>query len=164
MNIQSIKLSSLSNAYESRSLLLFDTKTLAEFWLKSFALPNITINNGNIDYIGHPLVTEGAMLTFGELSADVYMDENFAVYKEQYDWITSMIPGETYTQGKRSGSILILDNSLRNILVNFHFEGLLLVSVGGFSYNNYGSKELFLSLSFKFDRFYPEFLLTYPTL
>jgi len=150
-------ITSFSNAFNSRAKLILTDRPNAEFWLKNVQLPDITLSTESTKHQPYDIKHPGNNITYGDLSLTVFLDENFQVYKELYNWLYLGLPGEDHVDPKSNGMVLIFNNSLKSVIAKFNFAGLFLPSIPSLSYDNYGADPLELSLTLQYDSMTPEF-------
>lgn len=154
------EVSSFSNAFNSKSLLLLDNKPNSEFWLKDVTIPSISLNVIETEHQPYTIKNPGTNITYGDLSVTVFLDEDFQVYKELYNWLYNSLPTEEFNNPKTDATIMIFSNSMTKIITKFRFKGIFLTGLPNLSYDNFGTTPLTMGLTLPYDDFIPEFDLT----
>ena len=156
------EISSFSNAYNSRALLTLDmNKKKLEFWLKSFNIPSISRPFTEVAYNPYSIKLEGNNISYGELSVTVYLDEDFQVYSDLYDWIVLGVSdlGDPENDDRPiiNSNVLVFDNTMQRVLANFKFYDVMLTGIPDIPYNTFGSDPIELSLTLPFTKMIPDF-------
>ncbi len=141
----------LSNAYNSRALLLLEDKPEILWWIKTFSIPDINIGQDELETMHTTVKLEGTKITYGNISITCFVDEDYTVYKEAYRWLLGKVDTSTSDGGrarfitrpsyKTNGTILVFDNSLRTQKIKFSLRGLQIESIDGGEITTQGTEE-----------------------
>jgi len=156
MNIKNKDISSFSNNYNSNVLLFLENRPQVQFWIKSYSLPDISLDVVDVELPNNTLKLPGNTLTFGDFSVTLLVDENFIVYKEIFDWI-EQIALRTKKNNATNGSLWIFNNHMNKIVATMDFKDLIITSIGSLDYNNFDQVSQTLSLGFAYSIFRPDF-------
>ena len=69
-----------------------------EFFAQSIDHPNVSISSAEIPFRRANLHMAGDKLTFGQLSANIILDENMSAYTEMYNWVKRLVEEENTTK------------------------------------------------------------------
>lgn len=69
-----------------------------EFFAQSIDHPNVSIPAAEIPFRRANIHMAGDKLTFGQLSANIILDENMSAYTEMYDWVKRLVEEENVTK------------------------------------------------------------------
>jgi hypothetical protein len=149
--------SSFSNAYNSRALLYFHSKPKFRFWLKSFNIPGFNTTLENIDYQPSPIKLPGTDFIYNDLTTEFHLDEDFIVYGTLYNIIFGGMPGENFVCPRTNGTIIILDNSQREVVADFTFYDLQATGQQDLQYETSGTTVLTSQITFGYTHYKPNF-------
>jgi len=142
----------LSNAHNSNAILQIERFGLAQFWLKEFKIPRLTLESSEeVRIPGNTFNIEGNFLKSEELSATIWIDEYLHAHYIFYTWLEGMKNGEDYAAGKVDGVIAILDNNRKEIIANVFLKGLFLNALPELTYTTFKGDDLTMDLSFAVD-------------
>ncbi len=145
-----------SNAINSVAKLLINDRPLTEFFIKEFNVPSIDYAEEIIPGGTRNIKNPGNEQEFGSLTLTIFLDEEYMVYKEIFDWLVELA-GDEGSSAKARGSILVFNSSKTQTKVKFDFYGLFPTNLPELPFNNYGNEELTLSINFSYDKFVPNF-------
>ena len=151
-------ISSFSNKFNSFSLLQIQKFDIVEYWIKSFVLPGIQLDNTiKIDHYTNPVFFPSNIITHNEFNCSIFVDENLVSYRTLLEWFDKYIP-ETFDEDYTSiAALLLFDNNRKNIIAKFTFENLFITSISDFEFKNVSSDDLIITAHFAFDKLIPEF-------
>lgn len=153
----------LSNSYNSRALLLLEDKPNLLWWIKTFSIPDISISQDELELMHQNLKLEGTKVTYGPISVTCFIDEDYEVYKEAYQWLFGKVDLSSSDGTKRryivppkyktNGLIFVYDNSLKKQRLKFSLRGLQLESIDGGEITTQGTEERLVTLNLVYDNF-----------
>jgi hypothetical protein len=148
-----------SNIYNSRALLQIDGFGETEFWVKEFPVPAFNIESLTVGGAPHNIKLPGNTFRIEDMSITFFVDENLLVYYRMYHWLMESIFGE-YSTGekiKKTARILVLNNQLTEVVVSFELVGAFIKGWNDWTFNNYGTDPLTMTVNFSIDNVIPEF-------
>lgn len=157
---QASPLFNFSNAYNSKALLTVLGQESVSYWIKSFPIPSITLDNFKVPRTPHAVAQAGNIFTFSEIDVTLFVDEDFKVWKTLYEWIFGAINGKDFVDPKRDGYILILNNTLTRPVIKFNFKDLIPSNISSIEYNNFEPQEITVTCTFSYTKMTPEYLIT----
>jgi len=158
MSVNLNDISSYSNAFNSKALLLLGDKKQTEFWIKTVSIPEISMESTQEpEYPNTTLAIEGDVVTYGDLPVTIFVDEHFNVYQELYNWFFKSLPGKDNVRPQVPATIMIFNNQFTKTVAKFKFKNMFLSALPSIEYDNYSSTVITLSLTFKYDYYEPVF-------
>jgi len=123
-----------------------------EYFITSFTIPEIGINEVSIPHRGHTVFHSGEPINFGSLSVRFIIDEDMKNYTEIYDWIyrNHISPGSDF-----SDMILTVLSSHNNSNKQFQFQNAFPTTLSGAEFNTQATEVEYLQadITFRYDLF-----------
>ena len=88
-----------------------------EYFAQSVSHPSVSIQPAPVSYSRVNLHMAGDKLTFGELTANIIIDESMKSYSEMFDWMTSLVENVNVTKLDKTLSREPLDTTAADITV-----------------------------------------------
>lgn len=149
--------SSFSNAYNSRAVIWFHNKPKFRFWIKNFNIPGFNTTLENIDYQPSPVKVPGTDFIYNDLSVEFHLDEDFVIYGTLYQTIFGGMPGPDFVCPRTNGTIIVLDNSMRDVVADFTFFDLQAVGQSDLQYETQGTVLLTSQITFGYTHYKPNY-------
>jgi hypothetical protein len=135
-----------------------------EFFAQSIDHPNVSISAADIPFRRANLHIAGDKLTYGELSANIIIDESMSAYTEMYDWVKRLVEEENTTKydvrltGNPTTDIdisVIVLSSNNNAVKTIKYVGCVPVDIGSVRFESTASDIQYLTfpVTFKFTYF-----------
>lgn len=128
-----------------------------EYWIKEFTFPSIRLEHIPVDRTPAKFKVEGNIWAYNDLTIKFYVDEDFNSYFRLYTWLFQGLNGPDFERMKTNAKILLFGNQFTEIIGEIDIRGLIIQELAEFTYNNYGTEPLDMSISFTYDRMIPTF-------
>lgn len=151
----------INGTYPSNYLFIVDKIPKTIFSLKSFPLPGISGTAVNVAYQNYTNKVPPDTLTFGDLSTQVFLDENWVTHKEIYTWFVNNVLGVNIEVGDiySDGTLLFYNNSLKKVALRVKFQNMQPVGVQDIDLDNITVDETSFTANFVYDKYEIEYPL-----
>lgn len=121
-----------------------------EFFITSFGIPSITINEVQSGFRGSIAFTPGEVITFDSLTLRFAIDEDMYNYTEIFNWIQANAQGL-----ERHDMILSVMSSHNNVNKQFQFKEAFPTSLSGVEFNAQSTDVTYLQadVTFRYNEF-----------
>lgn len=132
-----------------------------QFFCQSVDHPNMEVSFTNVSFRRADIPMPGDKLTYGELTANIIVDEEMHSYKEMHSWLRRLVEEEVTTTKTQSPTPSIGDITLHimsshnNEIAKIRYINCVPTSIGNISFQSTtsGVEYLVFPVSFKFGYF-----------